>query len=144
VVDTANVSILSTALREFAESLGFGDELVYNTDLVVTEMLTNVMSHGFKYTYPKPVTLIFLAFENAVVILLRDQGARIPEHVLKAINPDMSYLEDVPLEEMPEGGMGLTFMRMASARFSYNAAYAVEKPYNQLGLLLLGKSFSND
>lgn len=136
VADTVNIGLLSTRARALIESLGFDENVAYNTDLVLSEALTNIMNHGFAALSPQAVTLIVLVYEQAVVLLLRDQGACIPQAVLEALKPNMSHLDNLALEDLPEGGMGLTFIHMACRRFDYAAAYTVNKPYNQLGLLL--------
>jgi len=132
VADTTNIGVLSSAVRNFVENLAYLEDLCYNTDLVVSEALTNVMVHGFKDSRPVPVQLTVLAFQHAVGVVLEDQGACIPAHVLDNMRNADAFQDDLTLGELPEGGMGLTFMRMVSQRF----VYRVSPNSNKLILLL--------
>jgi sigma-B regulation protein RsbU (phosphoserine phosphatase) len=132
VADTINIGVLSRAVRSFIEDLAFAEDICYNTDLVVSEALTNVMVHGFKDNRPEPVLLVVLAFQNAVGVLVEDRGSCIPANVLNNMRQVHSFQDDLELGELPEGGMGLAFMRMVSQRFVYQSDAGV----NRLMLLL--------
>ena len=132
VADTINIGVLSRAVRSFVENLAFAEDICYNTDLVVSEALTNVMVHGFKESRPEPVLLTVLAFQNTVGVMLEDRGSCIPANVLNNMRQVHSFQDDLELGELPEGGMGLAFMRMVSQRFVYQS----EDGVNRLMLLL--------
>lgn len=132
VADTINIGVLSRAVRSFVENLAFAEDICYNTDLVVSEALTNVMVHGFKESRPEPVLLTVLAFQNTVGVMLEDRGSCIPANVLNNMRQVHSFQDDLELGELPEGGMGLAFMRMVSQRFVYQS----EQGVNRLMLLL--------
>ena len=132
VADTVNIGVLSNAVREFVERLAYSEGICYNADLVVSEALTNVIVHGFKGCRPAPVKLTVLAFKYVVGVVVEDHGASIPAHVLDIVRNSDMFQNDLPLGELPEGGMGLTFMRMVSLRF----VYRVTHDSNKLILLL--------
>jgi CheY-like chemotaxis protein/anti-sigma regulatory factor (Ser/Thr protein kinase) len=132
VADTSNIGVLGRAVRSFVENLAFTEDICYNTDLVVSEALTNVMVHGFKDNRPEPVLLVVLAFQSAVGVLVEDRGSCIPANVLNNMRQVHSFQDDLELGELPEGGMGLAFMRMVSQRFVYQSDAGV----NRLMLLL--------
>ncbi len=132
VCDTVNIGKLSIAIRNFVESMAYPEDLCYNADLAISEALTNVMIHGFRHVKPKPATVSVLAFQHAVAIVLEDEGNRIPERVLENMRHAHSFRDDLSLEELPEGGMGLTFMRMVSRRFVYDP----QPEQNRLFLIL--------
>ncbi|HEX4879885.1 MAG TPA: response regulator [Limnobacter sp.] len=121
VCDTVNIGLLSREVRAFVESMGFDEELCYNTDLAVSEALTNVMVHGFRHIRPEPARMHVHVFETAVAVVLDDSGHQIPEAVLQNLKKAHIFDQDVALSDLPEGGMGLTFMRMVSRRFVYQA-----------------------
>lgn len=136
VADTANIGQISTEVRNWVESHGCDDTLSYKVDLVLSEAMTNVMNHGFRNQYPAPIHLTLILFERGVAILLRDTGLRIPERVVASIRSDMAYMDKLSLQELPEGGMGLTFIRMSSRRFAYTPAHHDGAEYNQLALFI--------
>ncbi|MDH4395650.1 MAG: response regulator [Limnobacter sp.] len=133
ISDTSTIGEIGVYVREFLEQLKYVDTLVYSAELVISEAMTNVMYHGFKMTKPEALCLVVLAFQNAVVILIDDTGTQIPAGVLAHIRNNMDYLDGLTVSELPEGGMGLTFIRMAAERFSYSRQNGV----NRLELLLV-------
>jgi len=134
VADTVNIGVLSRSVRTFVEELAYAEGLCYNTDLAVSEALTNVMLHGFKGQRPEPIQLAVFAFQHGVGVLIEDKGSRIPEHVLAKMQREHSFQDDLNLGDLPEGGMGLAFMRMVSQRFVYQAGH--NQQCNRLLLLL--------
>ena len=119
-------------MRGFIEELGYSEELCYNTDLVVSEALTNVMLHGFKNNRPEPTQLTLFAFEHGVGVLVEDSASPIPQDVLNSLCDQSYFKDDLELSEVPEGGMGLVFMHLVSKRFLYHA----EAGRNRLFMLL--------
>lgn len=134
VADTVNIGVLSRAVRAFVEGLAYPEEICYNTDLVVSEALTNLMLHGFRDKRPEPVRLTVLAFQHGVGVLIEDKGNCIPAHVLARMHHEHSFQDDLSLSDLPEGGMGLTFMRMVSQRFVYQTK---QNPQDNRLILLL-------
>lgn len=136
ISDTATIGEIGVQVRSFLEKLKFADTLIYSAELVVSEAMTNVMYHGFKMAKPECIDLAVLAFQHAVVVLIDDTGSQIPPGVLSNIRNNMDYLDGLSVSELPEGGMGLTFIRMAAERFSYSSHEGV----NRLELLLLNSA----
>jgi anti-sigma regulatory factor (Ser/Thr protein kinase) len=75
-----------------------------------------------------------LAFQHGVGVLIEDQGNCIPAQVLARMHHEHSFQDDLSLSDLPEGGMGLAFMRMVSQRFVYQAKQNQQD--NRLLLLL--------
>lgn len=132
VADTATIGQMATRTRQWLEQLGYVDETVYAVELVLSEALTNILHHGFYKAPPLPVLLDVVACEEVVAVRLQDQGQAIPPNVLQQIRSNMDYLSGADLGELPEGGMGLTFIRMTAQRFNYQPG----QPWNCLGLLI--------
>lgn len=133
VSDTATIGEVGIRARTFLEQLKYADTLVYSAELVISEAMTNVMYHGFRMVRPEELNLVVLAFQHAVIVLIDDKGSQIPSSVLSNIRNNMDYLDGLTVNELPEGGMGLTFIRMAAERFSYSTHDGV----NRLELILL-------
>lgn len=132
VIDPVSIGHLSESVRVFAESLHFDELAAYNVDLALSEALTNIMNHGFKMRRPEVAEVVLMGYQHAMVVIMRDKGSPIPASVLDRIRPDMDYMDDLSLDELPEGGMGLTFISMASNCFRYKSTSAG----NELTLLI--------
>lgn len=133
ISDTATIGEIGLQVRVFLEHLSYSDRLVYSAELVISEAMTNLMYHGFKMAKPDTIDLAVVAFQSAIVVLIDDTGSQIPASVLANIRNNMDYMDGLTVSELPEGGMGLTFIRMAAERFSYRAQEGI----NRLELLLL-------
>ena len=136
VIDPVSIAQLSQKARDIAQELEFEDTNIYSIELVLAESLTNVMRHGFYNKRPLVTELCLVCFENAMGIIIRDQGSSIPQDALEHLRPDMSYMDDLSVSELPEGGMGLTFMSMVSHCFRY----VTEQSVNELTLVIAKKS----
>ena len=121
VCDTATIGALSVAVRQFLEGLRYDEAVCYNVDLAVSESLTNVMLHAFPDGRPKPVILAVLAYQHGVGMLVSDLGCSIPALALERVEHQVGFDEQASLDGLPEGGMGLMFMRMLSRRFVYES-----------------------
>ncbi|MDX1670226.1 MAG: ATP-binding protein, partial [Limnobacter sp.] len=119
VIDPVSIAQLSQRANTLAQNLGFDESSLYSLELVLAESLTNIMRHGYSNQRPAPTELFFVCFDNAIAIVIRDTGSRIPDRVLQQLKPDMSYMDDLAVSDLPEGGMGLTFMAMVSTCFRY-------------------------
>lgn len=139
VIDPVSIAQLSQKAREIAQGLDFDESNIYSIELVLAESLTNVMRHGFFNKRPLITELCLVCFENAMGIVIRDQGSPIPKDALEHLHPDMSYLDDLSVSELPEGGMGLTFMSMVSNCFRYVS----KDNFNEL-TLVIAKSAQED
>lgn len=136
VIDPVSIARLSQEARSIAQQLEFDEANIYSIELVLAESLTNVMKHGFYNKRPLVTELCLICFENAMAIVIRDQGSRIPQVALEQLHPDMSYMDDLSVSELPEGGMGLTFMSMVSTCFRYVS----NNSGNELTLLIARKT----
>jgi sigma-B regulation protein RsbU (phosphoserine phosphatase) len=132
VCDTQNIAHTSLHVRSFLEGLHYTEQLCYNVDLAVSEYLTNIMEHAFSGVRPKPIELAIFAYQGAVGVRVQDMGSPIPASVFEQVANSNRFHEDLAVEELPEGGMGLLFMRMMSKRFLYESDGGV----NTLWLLL--------
>lgn len=121
VCDTQNIAAISIEVRQFLEAQHYAEELCYNVDLALSECLTNIMVHAFRGVHPKPVHLVVLAYHHAVGVMVQDQGRRIPQSEFNRVVSQQEFEQDLALEVLPEGGMGLLFMRMLSKRFVYQS-----------------------
>lgn len=132
VCDTKTIAQISVHVRAFLEGLHYREELCYNVDLAVSEYLTNIMEHAFPGVRPKPVELAVFAYQHVVGVRVQDQGLPIPASVFEQVANNAGFDGSLALVQLPEGGMGLLFMRMLSKRFLYES----EGGTNTLWLLL--------
>ena len=101
-------------VREFLESSGVGERATYRAELVLDELVTNVIRHGYGADAPKSAIDIGISIEPAeVVFTIEDDGP--------AFNPLAAKEPARPtsLAEAPLGGLGISLVRMAAAKIDY-------------------------
>ncbi len=118
------------------EPLNFSVVSVYNVELVLSEALVNIMKHGFSGQKPRDTQVLFVVFEHYLGIIIRDQGLAIPASLFENARPDMSFVDELSLKELPESGMGLTFLTMSSSCLRYTS----QTHLNELVMLVAGQN----
>jgi anti-sigma regulatory factor (Ser/Thr protein kinase) len=135
ICDTVAIAHICHEARLFSERHGLDERRSYELDLVLSEALTNVMVHAYRGVQPEPILLAVIAFEQGFGVVLHDQGFSIPAAVLGGVHHEGHFVDDLSLDQLPEGGMGLKFIHMISHRFLYTAR-AGQEPSNRLLLLV--------
>jgi len=124
----AALSQLAT-IRQFVEDYcgrqllpaGFVDPLV----LAVDELVVNIIQHGYQGG-PGEIEIEIQSTREAVIVCLRDQAPLYDPTVRP--DPDIT----LPLEQRPEGGMGIYLARLAVDSLTHQVT---ERGGNQLTLV---------
>jgi sigma-B regulation protein RsbU (phosphoserine phosphatase) len=101
-------------MREFLETSGAGERATYRAELVLDELVTNVIRHGYGADASRSAIDIGISVEAAeIVFTIVDDG---PEfNPLLAAEPQRA----ANLAEAPIGGLGISLVRMAAAKIDY-------------------------
>jgi serine/threonine-protein kinase RsbW len=116
---------------QIGRQIGFDDEAVHWVGVAVRECVVNAIKHGNRNDTSKLVFVDFETLERGKVpellIRVRDQGAGFdpdlladplaPENLLKASGRGIflirSFMDDVRLQRVPEGGMEIVMTKRA-------------------------------
>ncbi len=99
-------------IKDQATALQIDPSSTYDVLLAVTEMVTNILVHGYK-GQPGPLEIQVALKGDALVIRLTDQAPPFDPTRLPA--PDIR----VPLEKRPLGGMGIYLTKEFMDRVTY-------------------------
>jgi serine/threonine-protein kinase RsbW len=113
----------ATALTDFVQSCGIGEETTFAIVMAVREAVTNAIVHGNLEDETKSVEVIFNCLGNVLEIEVRDQGEGFdpttvpdptdPVNILKTSGRGIflmrSFMDEVEWFARPEGG---TMVRM--------------------------------
>ena len=92
------------SVRKFVEGLmsklGLSPEVMYDIDFSITELVTNIIKHGYEENVGN-IELIVCQQEEDFIIKIRDEAPTF--NPLLVPSPDLSK----PLIHMPLGGLGL-------------------------------------
>lgn len=108
----------ATAVTDFVQSCGVGEEAAFGIDMAVREAVTNAMVHGNQEDETKSVEVIFNCLGNALEIEVRDQGEGFdptvvpdptdPVNILKPSGRGIflmrSFMDEIEWFARPEGG----------------------------------------
>jgi anti-sigma regulatory factor (Ser/Thr protein kinase) len=112
-------------LEALCRAAGLAEPVVLELRLVAEEVVTNVAKYGYAPGAAAAMEVRVSMDDDAVSLEFRDQGE--PFDPLAQTPPDL----DVPLEERPVGGLGLTLVRALVEQ----AGYVREGPLNVLRLV---------
>ncbi|MGE5123491.1 MAG: ATP-binding protein [Acidobacteriaceae bacterium] len=132
IADLKDLPAIHKFINDRAVSLGVDPLTVYDVHLVVTEMVSNTIIHGYQGV-PGPVEIEMGREGDSLVIRLRDKTP--PFDPTQMPPPDLS----TPLDERPVGGLGIHLTRNFVDRFEYR--YSVQTG-NEITLVKEGV-FSN-
>ncbi len=124
--DLQDISQLAERIEAFGEEGALSVQHIYQLNLVLDELLTNIVSYGYDDGLTHEISLRLRAEPGSLTAILRDDG--------KPFNP----LEEAPaavldgsIEDRPIGGLGIHFMRTLMDEVVYQR----QDGHNQLTLI---------
>jgi serine/threonine-protein kinase RsbW len=112
--DVAELDRLAEMLEEFGERIGLAPRCLFEMNLAIDELFTNIVSYGFTDDREHRIRVVLDSDGKQITVTIEDDGA--PFNPLKARKPDL----DVPLEETPVGGLGIHLCKNMMDNLSYN------------------------
>jgi len=112
--ELAEIPPLAERIEAFGEEAHLSIQHIYQLNLVLDELITNIISYGYDDLDPHEIHLHLRAEPKRLTAILRDDG--------RAFNP----LAEAPaailegsVEDRPIGGLGIHFMRTLMDEVSY-------------------------
>ena len=97
-----------------AQAAGFGDDGIFQSQLAVDEIFTNIVEHGYEHDSDnKKIELITEITPEALIISILDEAP--PFNPLQLDSPDAS----ASLGERERGGWGVFFVRKLMDKVEY-------------------------
>lgn len=118
-----DVSRLCAELNALAIDRG-GVEWAAEIDLGLTEVLTNVVRHGYGDDSRGHIALRCTAEDARWLLSVLDQGSPIPADLLAQADGSVFDFDPEDLDSIPEGGMGLALIRGCFDELDYVAGPA--------------------
>lgn len=108
----SDLEAIRNFIEDYAQGLKVDPSATYDILLSVTEMVTNIIVHGYRGK-SGPVEIEITQQDDALVVFLRDEAS--PFDPTQVPTPDIS----LPLEQRPVGGLGVHLTREFMDRMSY-------------------------
>ena len=102
-----------TRVHNEVEELPLPPRTMFNTNLVLDELLTNIIRYGLPVDEENHIHVRLELHQEHLDILIEDDG--IEFNPLQAPEPDL----DMPLEQRPIGGLGIFIVRKLASHMHY-------------------------
>jgi len=109
----AEIERLGQVMTEFAERHQWSPRTLFEVNVSLEELLTNVISYGYKDTQEHEI-ILRLSFANGEMTAEIEDDGR-PFNPLEVAEPDL----DIPLEERQVGGLGIFMVRKFMTDLTY-------------------------
>ncbi|UZH05572.1 anti-sigma B factor RsbW [Heyndrickxia coagulans] len=119
------VGVIRLTISGIASRMGFDYELIEDLKIAASEAITNAVQHAYKDKEDGEVTIDFNLYPDRLEVMVSDKGDSFDlEKVRELAGP---YTEDVQIEFMIEGGLGLYLIEslMDEVRIHYDGGITV-------------------
>ncbi|MBI3798316.1 MAG: ATP-binding protein [Deltaproteobacteria bacterium] len=127
----SEIERLGQIVNEFAERHQWSPQALFEVNVALEELLTNVISYAYEDTQDHEITLHLAFADGEMTAELEDDGQ--PFNPLEKAEPDLS----TPLEERPIGGLGIFLARKFMTDLTYQR-------HDGKNLLKLKKTITNE
>jgi len=127
----AEIERLGQVVTEFAERHQWSPRTLFEVNVSLEELLTNVISYGYEDTQEHEIILRLSFADGEMTAEIEDDGR--PFNPLEVAEPDL----DIPLEERQVGGLGIFMVR----KFMTDLTYQRHEGKN---LVILKKKITNE
>jgi serine/threonine-protein kinase RsbW len=114
-IDSAltEIGVLAEAIEAWAEPMDLPMKTVMETNLMLDELITNIVSHGYAGEAGHPIDVDLGIAGDTLTIILTDSAA--PFNLLDAAQADT----ELGIEERDIGGLGIHFVRKLAKSIAY-------------------------
>ena len=110
--DLEKLAIIADFTTASARELGLSEKGVFQLELAVDEVASNIILHGYTHQ-TGPIHLSIWKEKDRIIIKIKDKGE--PFNPLEADKPDL----EAPLEERSPGGLGIHFLKTVTDSVHY-------------------------
>ncbi|GLK79114.1 ATP-binding protein [Methylopila turkensis] len=116
--DLNQVEFIARAVRSLCDNL-LGREDAEAVELAVVEAMNNIIKHGYRGRRGEAVDVNVTLTRSEVEVEVVDHATPIPERIVKGGEPLAFDFDATDVAGLPEGGMGLTLIRMSMDEVDY-------------------------
>lgn len=114
-----HIGLIGAAVRAVTTQAELDAQSIDQMELAIIEAITNVIRHGQVDAASAPLQVDILVFEHLLEYHVTDTGHPIPAHLFERANDFCFAFEHLPLDQLPEGGMGLALIHTIADEMSY-------------------------
>ncbi|HJO95676.1 MAG TPA: ATP-binding protein [Victivallales bacterium] len=111
--DLSELKFLNKAIRKYLVKLGLSNKSIYNITLIVEELITNTIRHGYADDKKHEIFVGIATSKDSIKITIKDDGEKF--NVLEHPPPEL----DIPLKDMKVGGLGIHLVKNLAKNINY-------------------------
>ncbi|MFP4347092.1 MAG: ATP-binding protein [Thermodesulfobacteriota bacterium] len=111
--DLSELDTLRDKVEKFGTLLGIPDKTIFEINLIVDELFSNIVSCGFRDNGTHWININISHRDSAITIRVEDDG--VPFNPKSSQKPDL----ECPMEERRIGGLGIHLVTELSDKISY-------------------------
>lgn len=116
-----HIGMMGAAVRAVSTQAELDAQSIDEIELAVIEAITNVIRHGQVASADAMLQVDILVYEHLLEYQIKDTGHPIPAHLFERANHFCFSFEQLPLDQLPEGGMGLALIHTIADEMSYHS-----------------------
>ncbi|SMD05282.1 ATP-binding protein [Sporomusa malonica] len=129
--DLSEIETMVLAIEAFGQVHALPLRIVFDMNLVLEEIITNIMSYGYKDKLEHCIRVDIFWENNLLRLIVTDDGE--PFNPLEMAVPNL----DIPLEERAVGGLGIYFVKQKMDE----VVYKWEQGHN---VLIMSKGYAKE
>ena len=111
--DLSELDRLCQNLEEFGQKFGFSKKLIFEINLALDELFTNIISYGFQDDKDHVITVTLTPENDQLCLCIEDDGK--PFNPIEFESPDVAC----SVEECKIGGLGIHIMKKLMDEICY-------------------------
>jgi serine/threonine-protein kinase RsbW len=112
--DLAELKDLCLHCEELGQSFGLSERFIFQTNLALDELFTNIVTYGFKDKEEHRITINITVDQKALTLCIEDDG--VPFDPIHAPEPDLTC----SMEDAKVGGLGIHLIKNIMDEIKYS------------------------
>jgi serine/threonine-protein kinase RsbW len=125
--DFKNVPLISIVVNRLCALTPFSSITAFQIELCVVESINNTIKHAYGNEPDRPVEVIFALHPNRLIFEICDAGKTMDSKYLPKKGAPFFEFDPDDLDNLPEGGMGLSIINEIMDQVVYTTADGINK-----------------
>ena len=133
--DIRNVCLIGAVVNRLSSMADFSNLEIFKIELAVVESVNNAIKHAYNNESGHDIEVIFILHRNRITLEICDTGKTLNIILLEKKSEPLPPFGPDDIENLPEGGMGLSIINQVMDGVTYETSNGRNK-------LILTKFFS--
>jgi serine/threonine-protein kinase RsbW len=117
-----NVFLIGAVVNRLSALADFSDLEIFKIELSVVESVNNIIKHAYNNERGHDIEVVFFIHCNRITLEICDTGKNLNIVLLEKINESLPPFDPDDIENLPEGGMGISIINQVMDGVAYETA----------------------